>query len=73
MLIIRAMTLIEWRKSQGLTQQDLADALDVTQSAVSQWEHGDSLPSGRLAAAIVELTQGQVSLNDLYPLKKGAA
>ena len=73
MLIITGMNLRAWRKEKKLTQQELAEALDVTQSAVSQWEHGDSFPSGRQAAEIVRLSGGKVALNDLYPMKKGAA
>ncbi|MGR4009934.1 helix-turn-helix domain-containing protein [Leucobacter sp. 1207-22] len=34
----------EHRKSQGLTQRDLAEALHVTESAISKWERGLSYP-----------------------------
>lgn len=33
------------RKERGLTQQKFAEAIHVTQSAVSQWENGLSNPS----------------------------
>lgn len=36
--------LIGMRKRAGLKQQDLADALGVTQAAVSEWERGRSRP-----------------------------
>ena len=36
--------LIEQRKNNNLTQQQLADKLYVTSSAVSKWERGLSLP-----------------------------
>lgn len=32
--------LIDWRKRAGKTQKDVAEALGVSQSAVSQWESG---------------------------------
>ena len=35
--------IAEQRKRQGLTQQQLAQALHVTDKAVSKWERGDSL------------------------------
>lgn len=48
--------LVALRKRQGLTQQDVADRMDVTQSAVAQFERYDANPSlntiGRYALAI---------------------
>ena len=42
---IRLGSLIrEQREHAGLTQQDLADTLGVTQTAVSYWESGVRLP-----------------------------
>ena len=34
--------IAEERKRRGLTQQQLADRLGVTNKAVSKWEKGDS-------------------------------
>lgn len=34
------------RKTAGLTQQEIADALGVTRSTVAQWERGARNPSG---------------------------
>lgn len=33
--------LVSWRKRAGKTQKDVAEALGVSQSAVSQWESGE--------------------------------
>lgn len=43
-----------WRRAKGLTQADLAQAADVTVSAVSLWESGKTSPSHERLAAIVE-------------------
>ena len=32
------------REEFGLSQAELAEKADVTQSAVSRWEHGESVP-----------------------------
>ena len=36
--------ITELRKEKGLTQKQLADALNVTDKAVSKWERGLSFP-----------------------------
>lgn len=33
-------TLVQWRQTLGYTQQQLADALGVSQNTVSRWESG---------------------------------
>lgn len=38
-------TLSFYRKRQGLSQIDLADALEVSRQTVSKWETGAALPS----------------------------
>ena len=35
--------LQELRKSRGLTQEELAEALFVSRTAISKWESGESL------------------------------
>lgn len=39
-------TLASARTVHGLTQEELASKLNVTRSAVSQWETGETSPSG---------------------------
>lgn len=49
-------TITECRKAKGLTQEQLAKMLGVTQGAVAQWENGLTHPAfnmlPRLAAAL---------------------
>jgi len=43
------------RKDAGLSQKELAEALGVHQTAVSQWEHGRTMPDIGLLPALAEL------------------
>ena len=36
--------LINLRKSRGISQEQLAEALGVSRQAISRWESGDSTP-----------------------------
>jgi len=45
------------RKSKGLTQQQVADALHVSFQAVSKWENGSSYPSIELLYALSRLLE----------------
>lgn len=59
--------ITELRKEKGLTQKQLADALNVTDKAVSKWERGLSFPdismlepiSEVLGISIMELLAGE--------------
>ena len=53
----------ELRTEKGLTQQELASALHVSQTAVSKWESGKSLPDISLLEPVSELLD--VSITDL--------
>lgn len=45
------------RKDKGLTQKQLADALNVTDKAVSKWERGLSFPDISMLEPISELLE----------------
>lgn len=48
--------LIHLRKEKGITQSELAEAVEVSRQAVSKWESGGAAPS----------TENLISLSDLY-------
>lgn len=48
-------TLQFYRKRQGLSQIDLADALEVSRQSVSKWETGAALPSAENLLALSKL------------------
>lgn len=48
-------TLQYYRKRQGLSQIDLADALEVSRQTVSKWETGAALPSAENLLALSRL------------------
>jgi transcriptional regulator with XRE-family HTH domain len=63
----------EWRKRSTLRQAEVADALGVTQSAVSRWEGGAEVPpaywpalSGILSLSEEETEQLRTALLDQY-------
>lgn len=43
--VIRVNALLKLRKKAGLSQRYVADYLNISQGAVSQWEQGLSMPS----------------------------
>ena len=49
------------RKSKGLSQQDLADKLNVVRQTVSKWEQGLSVPDSDLLIALAEALETPVS------------
>src|SRR5688572_14045612 len=54
-----ARRIRDWRCRLGLTQEGLAEALDVTFSTVSRWENGHVKPSKLAWRALRELAQAR--------------
>lgn len=49
------------RKSKGLSQQDLADKLNVVRQTISKWEQGLSVPDSNLLIVLSEALETPVS------------
>ena len=47
--------IIELRKSKGMSQVDLADALNLSRQTISKWENGDSSPDISNLSALASL------------------
>jgi len=47
--------LIQLRKSNGLSQEDLADSLGVSRQAVSRWEQGSTYPDFQNIRKLMDL------------------
>lgn len=63
--------LAQRRNELGLTQQQVADALDVTQAAVAQWETGVFVPKGKNLIALADLLR--CSVDDLLGRRNESA
>ncbi|MBQ2701206.1 MAG: helix-turn-helix transcriptional regulator [Clostridia bacterium] len=55
--------IAERRKSQGLTQMQLAEQLNITDRAVSKWETGRAMPDSALMLDLCRILQ--ITVNDL--------
>ena len=51
-----ARALIQARQMSGLTQAELAERMDTTQSTVARWESGKHLPSCQTLQRIAQAT-----------------
>lgn len=51
------LNLRQVRESRGLNQKDLATAMSVGQSAVSQWETGESKPTYKNLIKLTEILE----------------
>ncbi len=54
----------ERREEKNITQQELADILDVTDRAISNWEHGRRLPDYSLLAKLCDVLS--ISLDEIF-------
>lgn len=64
------MMIAQLRKQQGMTQQELADKMGVTDKAVSKWERDLSCPDINSLPVLAD-TLG-VSVDELMQIKKEA-
>lgn len=55
--------LLQLRKMNRLTQEDLAEKLDVTRQAIAKWESGETVPDLDKCKTLAEIFN--VSLDDL--------
>jgi transcriptional regulator with XRE-family HTH domain len=66
------LRLVDWRKKRGLTQGQLADAIDVSQSHISQMERSKNpvVPSPEVMERIYRYTAGEVEPNSFYDIPR---
>lgn len=57
------MNLVSLRKQYGLTQEEVAEQINVSRQAVAKWEKGESVPDINNCTALAKLYQ--VSLDEL--------
>ena len=60
------MKLIEYRKKENKTQQEIADDLNVSQGVYQKWETGETIPTKENMQKIFIYTNGEVTANDIY-------
>lgn len=63
--------LFELRRKKGMTQQELADELGVTNKAVSNWETGETFPETKQLIPLADIFG--VSVDDLLQGRESAA
>lgn len=63
------MDIRTWRITEGLTQGELGDLLEVKKSYISQIENGHKSPSPKMAKRIQIITSGKISAAELLGLK----
>ena len=56
-----------YRKTAGLTQEQVADYLDVSTPAVNKWEKGNTYPDISLLPAIARLLK--IDMNELFSFR----
>jgi transcriptional regulator with XRE-family HTH domain len=66
----RRIKLVRARQALDLTQEQIAEQLEVDQSTVSRIERGEAIPSADLAAKLIRLLG--VSLEDVIAPPTGA-
>ena len=62
MKMLFADALKKLRKDKGLSQQELADKMYVTRSAVSRWESGRRLPDASMIFSLADILGADVNI-----------
>ena len=60
--------IAELRKEKNLTQQELADKLNITDRAISHWENGRSMPDAGVILDLCKILN--INVNELLSAKK---
>lgn len=58
------MKLRHWRKQNGMTLARVANALGVHEVTVNRWETDARVPTRKMQARVLALTDGAVTPND---------
>ena len=58
------MHLADYMEANGLSDQDVAEAIGVDRSTVSRLRRGETSPSKKTRIAIREMTNGAVTADD---------
>jgi transcriptional regulator with XRE-family HTH domain len=66
------MTLNDYMKNNGMTDQKLADELGVSRSTVTQYRLGDRMPRPEILLRLLAATDNQVSPVELVGSLKRA-
>lgn len=59
--------IYELRKNKKLSQEDIAEKINVTRQTISNWENGQTIPDLYQAKALAEVLN--VSIDDLFEIK----
>lgn len=62
--VMKKNKIKEYRKSQNLSQSDLARIMEVKQNTISQWETGERVPGLLQGLRLAEILK--TSVEDLY-------
>lgn len=60
MVLEKRDRLTELRKAKGWTQSELAEKMEVSQQAVSEWESGNKTPPVKRAKQLAELLDTKI-------------
>ena len=60
------MKLSEYRKSAGLTLEQFAEAVGVSDVAIGRYERGERTPKSKVMVQIAKITDGAVKPNDFF-------